>query len=166
MATIEKFNQEIELVKQDRRSAVIGLKTDGTFRSVSIHARKSQLFVFHQVVDSRLYDHAALVTNDRVMAIWHAQPPTSAAPEAAREDGPAEDEYIDEPVNSKPLYTVTVDNCCGEVAALTHKLEAALVALRRIHQLPKSGDVLDDAAEMQATAYLALLAADALSEGE
>lgn len=103
--------------------------------------------------------------------------PTSAAPEAAREDAPAmelcrtpplymelanmngglvgaqqleieelrqevakllkseqEDEYIDEPILSKPLYTVTVDNCCGEVEMLRQENAKLLKSEQAYHE--------------------------------
>lgn len=37
-----------------------------------------------------------------------------------------EDVYIDEPVNSKPLRVVTVDNCCDEVEALIQERDKLL----------------------------------------
>lgn len=76
MATIEQFNEVIERAKTKADfSAVVWMKrTDAQVGVTSIQKRKNQLSVFRQVIAWKDTDHAAIIANGHVMAIWHAQP--------------------------------------------------------------------------------------------
>lgn len=65
-----------------------------------------------------------------------------------------EDEYIDEPILSKPLYTVTVDNCCGEVEALRE--ENTALKADRVRNLARNTALEDALKPFAALAHEAL----------
>lgn len=86
MATIEQFNEELKrVIPNIRFGAVVWMHShDIRCNETSIQERKNQLSVFRQVIAWKDTDHAAIIANGHVMAIWHAQPATVTA--AAAQD--------------------------------------------------------------------------------
>lgn len=90
MDTIEQFNEIINVWKTPPGKQVVVAVGDGreSIRSLSDGTGRG-IAAFRAMIDYGVYWHVALIDNGRVMAIWHAQSATSAAPEAARADAPA-----------------------------------------------------------------------------